>query len=118
MTAAAEAASWEPVVCSTAQEALTHVQKHLVHLAMVDLDDHGETAAGMRELVESLASSSELLLSVCGHEADPDEEIWVRQLGIWLYLPGITNSTEVSMLCEQAMLVIEQQQSKTELPVS
>ena len=109
---AAAAAGWGAIVCADSQNALAEFRQTLVQFAVIDLDLHGETPAGFRELVLTLAEdSSRVLLGVCGHEADPSEEIWVRQLGIWLYLPGATNSSEISLLCEQARLVIEKQQS-------
>lgn len=118
LSAAAASARWDIVVCRNATDGMSEFQRNVFQLAMIDLDDQGEVAAGMRELVETLASSSsKVLLGVCGHEADPAEEIWVRQLGVWLYLPGVMGSSEVSMLCEQAMRVVEDSDSKQELPM-
>ena len=44
------------------------------------------------------------------------EEIWVRQLGIWLYLPGATTISEVTLLCEQALQVATKQRNEQETP--
>lgn len=103
-------AGWDVVVCSNPDKALRASRRSMFPFAMVDLDDRGETPVGARELVQTLAQdSSRILIGVCGHEADPEEEIWVRQLGIWLYLPGVTTSSEVSLLCEQALQVVTKQ---------
>ena len=107
LTQAAGDAGWEQVICTTPADVLSQFGQHRVQFAMIDLDDRGGTPEGAREVVQTLAQdSSRVLLGVCGHEADPEEEIWVRQLGIWLYLPGVTTSTEVGLLCEQALQVI------------
>lgn len=48
-----------------------------------------------------------MLLAVCGHEGDPQEETWARQLGVWLYLPGVSidHVDEISVMCEQAQVI-------------
>ena len=45
-----------------------------------------------------------LLLVICGHEGEVEEEIWARQLGVWLYVPGLSNAPaeDLSLLCQQA----------------
>lgn len=107
---AATEAGWDAITCATPDKALGAFQRNLFHFAMIDLDDRGETPSGVRELVQTLAQdSSRLLVGVCGHEADPEEEIWVRQLGIWLYLPGATTASEISLLCEHALQVVSKQ---------
>ena len=104
---AASGVGWETIICPSADIALGEFKRNRVHFAMVDLDDHGETPTGARELVQTLAQDpSQILVGVCGHEANPEEEIWVRQLGIWLYLPGVTTSTEIALLCEHAMQIV------------
>ena len=100
-------AGWDATICGSPESALSEFQRTTFQFALVDLDDRGETPEGARELVQTLAQdSSRILVGVCGHEANPEEEIWVRQLGIWLYLPGVTTTTEVSLLCEQALQVV------------
>ena len=111
LSKAASDAGWETTVCSAPDAALGAFQQRAFHFAMVDLDDRGDTPTGARELVQTLAQDpSKVLVGVCGHEADPDEEIWVRQQGIWLYLPGTTTSSEILQLCEHAFEVVAKQQ--------
>lgn len=110
---AATDAGWDAVVCTAPDEASDALKRNAFHFAMVDLDDCGQTPTGARELVQTLiADSRRILVGVCGHEADPDEEIWARQLGIWLYLPGVTTSSEVAMLCEQALQIVNAERQK------
>lgn len=119
LSRAAADAGWEATVFATPDQAIVAYQRDLFRFAVVDLDDRGETPTGSRELVQTLAQDPKrILVGVCGHEADPDEEIWVRQLGIWLYLPGTTTSSELSLLCEHAMQVVMKQQRDKEVAAS
>ena len=100
-------AGWDIVICTSPDKALREFRRSMFPFALVDLDDRGETPAGARELVQALAQDAlRILIGVCGHEADPEEEIWARQLGIWLYLPGVTTSSEIRLLCEQARQIV------------
>jgi CheY-like chemotaxis protein len=116
---AATGVGWSTIICASADDALGAVKRSKVQFAMVDLDDRGETPQGARELVQTLIQdSSQILVGVCGHEANPEEEIWVRQLGIWLYLPGVTTSSEIATLCEHAMQIVTERGLGEELPAS
>ena len=116
LTQAASDAGWESVVCSTPANSLAVVRRDAFQFAMVDLDDRGETPSDARELVQTLIRDpNRILVGVCGHEADPEEEIWVRQLGIWLYLPGLTTASEVALLCEQALELVSKRQDEQEM---
>jgi len=114
---AASTAGWDTLACAEPQLALAEFQRKVCQFTLVDLDLRGQTPEGFRALVQTVAAdSSRILVAVCGHEADPAEEVWVRQLGIWLYLPGVTNSSEISLLCEQALLVVEKQRKDVKTP--
>lgn len=116
---AANDVGWETVVCPAFDNALSELKNSRFQFAMVDLDDRGETPQGARKLVQSLVQdTSQILVGVCGHEANPEEEIWVRQLGIWLYLPGVTTSSEIAVLCEHAMQIVTERGLGEELSVS
>ena len=103
----ANRAGWDAVVCSDHENALEAFNKIRFYMAFVDLDKFGSTPPGFRELCETLATQKNLLLTICGSESDSQEEIWARQLGVWLYLPGVTleHSEELAAICEQAQLV-------------
>jgi hypothetical protein len=118
LSRAATDAGWDTILCSTPEKALSEFQRNMFYFAMVDLVDRGETTGGARELVQTLAQDSAgILIGVCGHEANPEEEIWIRQLGIWLYLPSVTTSTEVSSLCKQALQIVSKRWFDQELTV-
>ena len=43
-----------------------------------------------------------MLLVICGSEDNVDEELWARQLGAWLYLPGVCDGDSLTSLCVEA----------------
>lgn len=102
---AASETGWKTHVCADAQAALAHVNRWLVQLAVVDLDTPSATT--FRPLVEQLSAQSGLLSIVCGHDGDVQEEIWVRQQGAWMYLPGVADSSNVGLLCSEAKQIVE-----------
>jgi len=104
----AEEAGWQTVICRDANQGLANFRRTLFRLALVDLDHQSETPPGFRELCKALVTpSSKMLLGICGREGQPEEEIWARQLGVWLYLPGVTSASEIAWLCEQAREIAE-----------
>ena len=107
LTRAAEAAGWGVVACAAASDGREVHQRERYELAIVDLDGlDSEAATELRSLGEDVASSSALLI-LCGNEGDALEEIWARQQGAWLYLPGVSDASDVSSLCDQARGVVE-----------
>ena len=106
LSRAAADAGWNTVVCADRHNASAAFRRTKCQMALIDLDHEGSTPEGFRELCQSLSSASKtMLLLVCGHECDPAEEIWARQLGAWVYLPGISlaQADEISLICEQAI---------------
>lgn len=107
LSRAVEAAGWEVVACVAASDGWAIHQRERYELAIVDLDGlDSEAAADLRSLGEGVASSSALLI-LCGNEGDALEEIWARQQGAWLYLPGVSDASDVSSLCGRAREVVE-----------
>jgi hypothetical protein len=106
LSRAATTAGWDTVVCADEHNATAALRRTRFRLAWVDLDHPGPASSGFRDLCQTLAGTPGLLLAICGHVRDPQEEIWARQLGVWLYLPGIsqTQIDEIRAVCEQAQL--------------
>ena len=96
---------WKTFPCRDAPTALALVSRSTVQLAIVDLE--AQQAAAFRPVIEQFKVSSGLLLIVCGNEGDIDEEVWVRQLGAWLYLPGVVDDGNLSLLCGEARHIAE-----------
>jgi ActR/RegA family two-component response regulator len=104
LSRSANRGGWDTIVCADDQNALAAFRRTRFQLAIVDLSYFGSTPTAFRELSQTLAAQSGLLLIVCGKESDPQEEIWARQLGVWLYLPGVTpdHADEMTAICEHA----------------
>lgn len=54
------------------------------------------------EVAEELASRPGTLLVVCGSEESVDEELWARQMGAWVYLPGVSGGDALVSLLTDA----------------
>jgi hypothetical protein len=102
---AATEAGWDTIVCADEHHAMTAVARTRFEMAWVDLEV-GPTVAALQGCCQAVAALPNVLLVICGHEDDQEEEIWARQLGVWLYLPGLSldHASEISLLCEQAQL--------------
>jgi ActR/RegA family two-component response regulator len=96
---AAVEGGWETVICGDSRTALAYSRAMFLQLAIVDLD--GQSVEDFDDLLEVLGPAK-LLLLVCGNEGDTEEEVRVRQLGAWLYLPGVVETSDVSLLCTEA----------------
>ena len=62
----------------------------------------GERVTDTIEVAEELAARPGTLLVICGSEDNVDEELWARQLGTWLYLPGVCDGDSLTSLCVEA----------------
>lgn len=118
LSQAAQEGGWVTISCRDAASARQCVETMFLQLAVVDLEGPaGTVPPDFPELVEYLASVSDLLLVVCGHEGRPHEELWVRRLGTWLYLPGVEETSELATLCGEARELAERMSSARQLPV-
>ena len=102
---AASSGGWQTLLCTNAAGAETALDRSLVQLAVVDLE--GPDCLALRGIVDRLAHRGGLLLIVCGSDGDIDEEIWVRQSGAWLYLPGAIDGGNFALLCGEARHIAE-----------
>ena len=99
---------WQPLLCADAGQAAVELGRTRFGLAMVDLEGFdGFTPDGYRQLAEQISHGGGPLMMVCGNEGDALEEIWARQLGVWLYLPGVDETCDLGMLCGEARKVNE-----------
>lgn len=119
LSKAAADGGWDSILCTSPEEVGNNFDLAMFQFALVDLDHRGATPSGARDLVQGLIQDDpQILIGVCGHEADPEEEIWARQLGVWLYLPGATTSSEMSLLFEQALQIVAAQRVTQEISVT
>jgi DNA-binding response OmpR family regulator len=59
------------------------------------------------EIAEEFAGRPGTLLVVCGSDDSVDEELWARQLGAWVYLPGVSSGDALVSLFSDARRVAE-----------
>ncbi len=105
---AARAAGWEVAAYAKASAASVAANRYRQALAIVDLTGlEPDSASALRSLTEHLSAGSQPLLMVCGTEGNALEEIWARQLGVWLYLSGVDPSCDVTSLCREAKQVVQ-----------
>jgi hypothetical protein len=99
---------WTTIVCTTAEDANRQTVRNRVDLALVDLQSASSQCEAMfRGLVQQLAGRSGLLLAVCGKPDDEMGEVWSRQLGVWMYLPGVDSQSDIALLCGEARNILK-----------
>ncbi len=105
---AAARSGWKQVVCADHASALQHLASGTVGLVLVDtVTPNPNTAADRRLLVELLSDQKELLTVVCGRTNDPQEEVWARQCGVWMYLPGVAPEADLDPVLAGAKEVVQ-----------
>lgn len=105
---AAHEEHWATIVCNTAEDALRQSVRQRVDLALIDLQPAPPTQERvLRLLVEQLAARNGPLLAVCGKPDDTSGEVWSRQLGVWMYLPGVDSQSDIALLCAEARNILQ-----------
>jgi DNA-binding response OmpR family regulator len=59
------------------------------------------------EVAEEFAARPGTLVVVCGSEDSVDEELWARQIGAWVYLPGVSGGDALMSLVTDARRLVE-----------
>ena len=78
------------------------------HLVITDIARPlGERVNDTVEIAEEFASRPNTLVVVCGSGESVDEELWARQLGAWVYLPGVSGGDALMSLFAEARRVVE-----------
>jgi hypothetical protein len=94
---------WDPIVCNDAEDATRTAVCRRIRLALVDLESAGPVQNdAFRSVVEQVAAAQGPLLLICGSDGDVAEEIWARQLGAWMYVPGIDSDSDLPLLFGEA----------------
>ena len=85
--AAAEAQTWDAIVCRDAGEFLRVAFKRSVPLVLIDLPCQASAEYWeLREATDRVKGITKSLVLVAGSGADRGEELWARSLGAWAYL--------------------------------
>ena len=110
---AAHQEHWATIVCRGAEEAARQAVRNRIQLALVDMQSIplGQERA-LRALVEQLASRDGPLVAVCGNPNDTLGEVWSRQLGVWMYLPGVDRESDLALVCSEARSIVEKLHDK------
>jgi hypothetical protein len=104
-------------VCSTADDADRQSVRHRMDLALIDLQSASAAQEGsLRNLVERLAARDGPLVAVCGKPDDTQGEVWSRQLGVWMYLPGVDGQSDIALLCGEARNILKKLAEHAESP--
>lgn len=102
LSAPAEEVGWQVVHADEAGDALRKVVLHRFGLAFIDTQ-----ASQHRPLLSQVArrvgSESRGVTVACGSDDDPSAEMWAREVGAWVYLPGELNPVGIRSLCAQAL---------------
>jgi hypothetical protein len=104
LRSAASNESWQATVNIDVREFLRNVFLLRVPLTFVDLPDvQKQDYAAWLEAARRVTEMSDSLLVVCGAEGRPQQnfatqEIWIRQLGAWAYLPGDNGLTGLELV--------------------
>jgi DNA-binding response OmpR family regulator len=105
---AAHEEQWATIVCNSADDAIRQAVRQRIELALVDLQSAPPPQERvLRKLVEQLAARNTPLLAVCGKPDDTLGEVWSRQLGVWMYLPGVDRQSDIALLCSEARNILK-----------
>ena len=112
---AATEAGWDTVVCAYAPHAFSVTSELRFQLALIDIEmieskaSQQRGSSDFRQVCERIVSDgNDCLLAVYGGIGDSQEEIWARQMGVWLYLPGIADVEGIRTLCNDARGITDQ----------
>jgi hypothetical protein len=81
------------------------------HVLLIDC---GTTLPEARAIAETLTVRKGVLVAVCGRPAGSadlppggdDEECWARQLGAFVYLPGVGSDAGIALLVDEARRIV------------
>lgn len=88
LRSAAEVESWQPTLTCDVRQFLRHLFQQHAPLTFIDLPSQVASEYRLYQTAVERATEMKELVAVCGGIPTPEEEIWARQLGVWVYLPG------------------------------
>jgi hypothetical protein len=106
--AAAEAQTWDAIVCRDAGEFLRVAFKRSVPLMVIDLPSEESTEYwDLRHAADRAKQITQSLVVVAGSGAEASEEIWARSLGAWAYLSEAHSQRGFEFVLSEAREAIE-----------
>ena len=101
--AAVELAGWLECASPETSGEIRQAIDRDFQLVIVDIASPlGDRVSDSVEIAEEMAARPGTLLVICGSEDNVDEELWARQLGAWLYLPGVCDGDSLTSLWVEA----------------
>ncbi len=115
LAAAAEAAGWVVMESADPKAARIQLLREPPAMVIMDLEDpSGVAPEALKGLAERVSKQRDLLIAICGNAGNALEEIWARQLGVWLYLPGVVHDSNVASLFEEGRQLAARRRSAAE----
>lgn len=105
---------WSVDIFTSVDEAIRAAFLRVFQLAVVDLQSvvQSPRRTDFEQLARDLAENHVSLLVVAGDPHDPLAEIIARQLGVWVYLPGIDSAGRLDEMFREARIAIGRLASK------
>lgn len=108
LEAVTELGGWESCDAPVDADELSAAVEDGYRLVIADIANPiGGRVTDTVEAAEEFAARPGTLLVVCGSEDSVDEELWARQLGAWVYLPGVAGGDALVSLFTEARRLIE-----------
>jgi hypothetical protein len=112
---AAESAGWHADECDDVKTARLRLLKESQQMVVMDLEnDSGTAAPALKSFAERVGKQRGALLAICGNEGNAMEEIWARQLDVWLYLPGVVADSDLSTLFKEGVRIAARRKAAAE----
>lgn len=97
-------------MCDCSMQAMRLAFRLKFHLAVVDLQsvaDNESSRSDFEQLAHDLAQNHVPLLVINGDPHNPLAEFAARQLGVWVYLPGLGEDVGLENMFREARLATE-----------
>lgn len=109
---AAESESWEAIVCADPMQFVRTLFQQSMPLALVDLPPaHLDAYQDFRNIAERVRDISKSLMIVSVAEGNATDEVWARQLGVWSYLPEMSQQKGWEVVFQDARQAVARQAS-------
>ncbi len=104
MSRAASVAGWQCASCRHPEDSLRQAFLNRFGLAIVDIGP-AKNRRSLTDLFRLVIDSGSGLVIAYDKRGDPTLELWARENGAWLYVPGIADWEDLSLACREAMRV-------------
>lgn len=117
MRHAAAGAGWDCVACRDPQESLRLAMLHRFALALVDIDPVKNRRV-LSDLFRLITGSEPGLVVAYDGGAAAASELWAREHGAWMYVPGVDDWSDLELVCREARRITDKIRERNELEAS